>query len=247
MPSKLRAVIAEFIIVVLAQLSGARLAVAQDAPMSYPQMAPIEQYLMDRDAETALARSAAPESISRDASVLVLTRHGYEIAIAGKTGWVCWVGRGWLGMFDHPEYWSPKVRAAECINPPGARSILPYALKRTELVLAGCSKEETIAALKVAIERRELPPLEPGMVSYMMSKSAYLTDYGNHNAPHLMFFQAAKNDADWGANVANSPVVSANYWYIAAEAFPLLKSFPPLTIYLVGGGMWSDGTLAPHM
>ena len=46
---------------------------AQDRPMSYPSMAPIEQYLMtDRNAEIALARSAAPEAISRDATILVL-------------------------------------------------------------------------------------------------------------------------------------------------------------------------------
>ncbi|MGB9433620.1 MAG: hypothetical protein WBQ89_15370 [Candidatus Acidiferrum sp.] len=82
-------------------------------------MAPIEQYLM----EIALARSAAPDAVSHCASVIVLTRPGYETAVEGKNGWVCWVGRGWMGMFDHPEYWNPKVRAAECINPPAARSV----------------------------------------------------------------------------------------------------------------------------
>src|SRR5580692_5957099 len=130
---------------------------AQDAKDPYPTMAPIEQYLMDRDAEIALARSAAPEAISHDASVIVLTRHGYETAVQGKNGWVCWVGRGWLGMFDHPEFWNPKIRAADCLNPPAARSILPYAYKRTELLLAGHSKPEVIAAIKAAIDKKELP------------------------------------------------------------------------------------------
>ena len=41
-------------------LSTARNAQAQDAKNPYPSMAPIEKYLMDRDAEIALARSAAP-------------------------------------------------------------------------------------------------------------------------------------------------------------------------------------------
>ncbi len=113
---------------------------AQDPGQPYPTMAPVEQYLMDRDAEVALARSAAPDAISHDASVIVLTRHGYETAVEGKNGWVCWVGRGWLGMFDNPEFWNPKVRAADCLNPPAARSILPYAYKRTDLLLAGHSK-----------------------------------------------------------------------------------------------------------
>jgi hypothetical protein len=222
-------------------------AAAQDAKEPYPTMAPIEQYLMERDAEIALARSAAPDAISHDASVIVLTRHGYETAVEGKNGWVCWVGRGWMAMFDHPEFWSPKVRAADCLNPPAARSVLPYAYKRAELILAGRSKQEVIAAIKAAIDKKELPPLEPGTVSYMMSKSSYLTDSGGHNMPHVMFFESAKDDAASSVDVANSPVMGVNYWYLSAEAYPQLKSFPPLAVFLVGVDKWSDGTSAPSM
>jgi len=231
----------------LVVLATAYQAMAQDATTAYPNMAPIEQYLMDRTAEIALARSAAPESISRDAEVLVLGRHGYESAVQGKNGWVCMVGRGWMAMFDHPEFWNPKVRAAECINPPAARSVLPYAYKRTELLLAGHSKQEVIAAIKAAIDKKELPALEPGTVSYMMSKDSYLTDYGGHNGPHMMFYETAKDGAAWGANLTNSPVLAVNYWYISAEAYPQLKSFPPLSVFLVGVAKWSDGTPAPSM
>jgi hypothetical protein len=220
---------------------------AQDATTSYPKMAPIEQYLMDRDVEIALARSAAPDDISHDASVIVLTRHGYETAVQGKNGWVCWVGRGWMAMFDHPEFWNPKVRAADCLNPPAARSLLPYAYKRTEFLLASHSKKEVIAAIKAAIDKKELPPLEPGTVSYMMSKGSYLTDSGGHNMPHLMFFQTETDGAAWGANLTNSPVLAVNYWYLSAEAYPQLESFPPLSVFLVGVGKWSDGTPAPSM
>jgi hypothetical protein len=224
-----------------------RPAAAQDAKQPYPTMAPVEQYLMDRDAEIALARSAAPDAISHDASVIVLTRHGYETAVQGKNGWVCWVGRGWMAMFDHPEFWNPKVRAADCLNPPAVRTVLPYAYKRTELLLAGHSKQEVIAEIKAAIDKKELPGLEQGTVSYMMSKSSYLTDNGDHNAPHLMFFQTDKPDAAWGANVTNAPVVSVKYWYLSAEAYPQLKSFPPMAVFLVMVDKWSDGTPAPSM
>ena len=228
-------------------LSTAYEALAQNGTTPYPAMAPIEQYLMDRDAEIALARSAAPDAISHDASVIVLTRHGYETAVQGKNGWVCWVGRGWMAMFDHPEFWNPKVRAADCLNPPAARSVLPYAYKRTELLLAGHSKPEVIAAIKAAIDKKQLPALEEGAVSYMMSKSSYLTDYGDHNGPHLMFFQTDQSGASWGANLTNSPVLSVNYWYISPDAFPQLKTFPPMSIFLVGVGKWSDGTPAAPM
>ena len=164
---------------IMVNLVMANQAMAQDAAAPYPTMAPVEQYLMDRDAEIALARSAAPDAISHDASVIVLTRHGYETAVEGKNGWVCWVGRGWLAMFDNPEFWNPKVRAADCLIPPAARFVLPYAYKRTELLLVGHFKVEVIAAIKAAIDKKELPPREPGTVDYMMSKGSYLTDSGN--------------------------------------------------------------------
>jgi hypothetical protein len=51
----------------------------------YPRMAAIGQYLMEKNAEIQLARSAAPDSISRDATILVLGRQGYETAVEGKT------------------------------------------------------------------------------------------------------------------------------------------------------------------
>ncbi len=238
---------APLIVLGTAYLITAYRATAQEARTPYPKMAPLEQYLMDRDAEIALARSAAPNAISHDASVIVLTRHGYETAVVGKNGWVCWVGRGWMAMFDHPEFWNPKVRAADCLNPPAARSILPYAYKRTELLLSGHSKQEAIAAIKAAIDKEELPHLEPGAVSYMMSKSSYLTDNASHNGPHLMFFESVKDDAAWGANLQTSPIMSVNYWYLSAEAFPQLKSFPPMSVFLVGVDKWSDGTPAPSM
>ena len=231
----------------LAVFGTAHHARAQDATTPYPKMAPIEQYLMDRDAEIALARSAAPDAISHDASVIVLTRHGYETAVEGKNGWVCWVGRGWMAMFDHPEFWNPKVRAADCLNPPAARTVLPYAYKRTELILTGHSKQEVITAIKAAIDKKELPALEQGTISYMMSKSSYLTDSGGHNLPHIMFFQTDKADVAWGANIANAPVMSVNYWYLSAEAYPELKSFPPLAVFLVMVPNWSDGTPASSM
>lgn len=141
-----------------AALIGSQPAAAQDSKQPYPTMAPLEQYLMDRDAEIALARSAAPDAISHDASVIVLTPHGYETAVKGKNGWVCWVGRSWMAMFDHPEFWNPKVRAADCLNAPAARSVLPYAYIRTKLVLAGHSKLEVIAAIQAAINKKNCRP-----------------------------------------------------------------------------------------
>lgn len=100
----------------------------------YSKMAPVDQYLMERNAEILLARSAAPDSISSDATILVLGRQGYETAVRGKNGFVCMVERSWMAAFDSPEYWNPKVRGAECLNRQAARSILPIADLRTRMV-----------------------------------------------------------------------------------------------------------------
>ena len=162
---------------------------AQDTKSPYPSMAPLDQYLIaDRTAEITLARSAAPESISRDAEVMVLGPHGYESAMKGKNGFVCLVWRSWAAGIDDPEFWNPKLRAPVCFNPPAARFNVPITLKRTELVLAGRSKSQMFADISNALDKRELPPLEPAAMCYMLSKQGYQSDRDGHWHPHLMFF-----------------------------------------------------------
>jgi hypothetical protein len=211
---------------------------AQENKTPYPSMAPLDQYLMpDRDAEIALARTGAPEEISRDATVLVMGRRGYETAVEGKNGFVCLVERAWTGApFDNPEFWNPKNRSPICYNPASARSVLPFTKMRTELILAGLSKDQIIEKLKAAKAKNEFPPLEPGGMSYMMSKQAYLTDRGDHNLAHLMFYVPSTDAASWGANASQSPV-------------GLLQQDPiaGITTFIIAAGRWSDGTAAPSM
>jgi len=118
----------------------------------YSKMAPVDQYLMEMNAEILLARSAAPDSISSDATIPVLGRQGYETAVRGKNGFVCMVERSWSAAFDLPEFWNPKVRGAECLNRQAARSIVPIAEMRTRMVMAGHSKAETVSALKAELD-----------------------------------------------------------------------------------------------
>ena len=231
-------------------LSMVHSAMAQDAsspyPRSrYPRMAAIDEYLIaDRDAEIALARSAAPDSISRDATILVLGRQGYETAVQGKNGFVCMVGRAWGAAFDWAEFWNPKVRAADCLNPQAARSILPIAYLRARLVMAGRSKAEIVSAVKAAFAKKELPALEDGAMDYMMSKSSYLTDEGEHNLPHVMFYTRVKDGREWGAGAAGSPVMSSPYWFFTPQEQSQMKGLPPMLVCLVAVANWSDGTSA---
>src|SRR5215470_2806515 len=220
-------------------------AAAQSDP--YPKMSPVDQYLMEKNAEIQLARSAAPDSISRDATVLVLGRQGYETAVEGKSGFVCIVERGWMAAFDWPEFWNLKVRAADCLNPQAARSILPIAFLRSRMVMAGRSKAEILSAIKAAFENRQLQDLESGAMAYMMSKSAYLTDEGEHNAPHVMFYALLKDSEDWGSGAAGSPVMSAPYWFFSSKEPSQMKGLPPILVFLVGVADWSDGTPAARL
>jgi hypothetical protein len=227
-------------------LSAAWPAQAQDAKAPYPSMAPLDQYMMaDRSAEITLARTAAPPSISRDATVMVLGSHGYEIAVEGKNGFVCMVERAWMNPFDSPEFWNPKNRSPICLNPPAARTVLPITLMRTKLVLAGKSKDEVKESVKAAIEKKELPALEAGAMSYMMSKEAYLTDKGGHNMAHLMFYMPL--GTVWGANLVDSSNnVSEPFPGSPLLLAPTYKGNPePMYMFLMGTGVWSDGTAAP--
>ena len=92
-------------------------------PATYAQRAPLDQY-RERSAadEIALARTAAPPSISAEAAVLVLGSRGYEPAVTGKNGFTCFVERSWAAGFADAEFWNPKIRAPNCFNPEATRS-----------------------------------------------------------------------------------------------------------------------------
>jgi len=208
-------------------------AAAQAEKSPYPAMAPLDQYLSaNKDAEIALARSAAPASISGNAEIMVLGRDGYTAAVKGSNGFVCIVERAWASPSDQPGFWNPKMRAPHCFNAAAARSFLPIYLMRTKLALAGKSKAEIVQATTAALDKKQLPALEPGAMVYMMSKQQYLNDTDKAWHPHLMFFASGDVDKSWGANLPASPIMAAN------------DPEERVTIFMVLVGKWSDGTPA---
>jgi hypothetical protein len=207
---------------------------ADTAQTPYPVMAPVDQYLMpDEGSEIALARSAAPKSISDGAEVLVLGRDGYKTAVKGENGFVCMVERSWTAPSDDPDFWNPKIRSPICFNAPAVRSYLPITLMKTQLILAGKSKEEMFKAIESALDKKELPPLEAGAMCYMMSKQQYLNDDGKSWHPHVMFYVAGDVASSWGANLPGSPMIAVN----DPEA--------RVTTFMVVLHHWSDGTPGP--
>jgi hypothetical protein len=101
------------------------------------------------------------------------------------------------------------------------------------MVLAGQSKDQVMEGIKI-FAQKDLPALEPGALTYMLSKDAYLTDHGDHNMAHLMFYAPVVNGAVWGADLPKSPVMLNPQF--AHEG---------IDVFMVLTGMWSDGTLAP--
>jgi len=207
---------------------------AQPAKAPYPVMAPLDRYLIpDESAEIALARSAAPVSVSAQAEVMVLRRNGYATAVKGANGFVCIVERSWGKPTDDPEFWNPKILAPHCFNLQAASTFLPIFLMKTELVLAGKSKAQILAATTSALEKNLLPAPAPGAMCYMMAKQQYLGDAGMHWHPHLMFFVSGDVAKSWGANLPGSPVIAAN------------DPEERVTIFMVLANTWSDGTPGP--
>jgi hypothetical protein len=218
-------------IALLVVVSAAWQVLAADAKTTYPSMAPLEQYLIaDPNAEMTLARSAAPESISRDAEVMVMGRRGYETAVKGKNGFVCLVERSWTAGIDDPDFWNPKLRAPICFNPAASRTYLPFTIKKTEWILSGKSKAQMFESVKAGLDKGELPAQAPGAMCYMMSRQQYLSDQVAHWHPHLMFFVPQMEAAAWGADLPGSPIMAGP------------DPEDRLTVFLVPVGKWSDGT-----
>ena len=208
---------------------------AQDRKVAYPAMAPVAQYRISvRDEEIALARTAAPPSISKDAEVLVLGERGYETAVKGTNGFVCFVERSWDAGFDDPQFWNPKLRAPNCFNSPAARTVLPQYLKRTEWALAGVSRQDMQTKARSAIAGHEFTSPEAGSFSFMLSKDGYVSDDAvGPWLPHVMFFVPHGQAAVWAAGLEGSPVIGKD----GSDIEPTVL-FGPVR-------RWSDGSPAP--
>jgi hypothetical protein len=202
-------------------------------------MAPLSHYLMNARAEAALARSAAPSSISQHATIMVLEPHGYVATQKGQNGFVCIVERGWMQPFGAPNFWSAAMRAPTCYNAAAARTVLAYTFERTKMALAGATKSQIHQRIVAAIAAQDLPTPAPSAMAYMMSKSQYLNDDAKAWYSHVMIFarpaDGASAGASWGADRHGSPIV-----FDARDKMP-----EPWTCFFIPVSNWSDGTRAP--
>jgi len=208
---------------------------ATDSPDNPTSMAPVAQYMMDKTAEIALARSAAPKEISDNATIMTLGKDGYETTVKGGNGFTCLVFRSWGNDFDAPDFWDPRDLTPQCWNA-AAVSWLPEFVERTKWVLAGVSKDEMVARTKQAWASHEYSLPRTGSVAYMMSKDQCIHAPPPCNwYPHIMWFLATADPRQqWGQDLHGVPVYSG------------VSKTDPVTTLMVVVPKWSDGTAGPY-
>src|SRR5215212_9489028 len=175
---------------------------------NYP---PIDRYLMPRDAEVALARSAAPPNVSDRATIKVLTSSGFTVAQEGDNGNVCMVMRG----FSAPSYtpaqfrdlvYDPTVRAPICFTAGAARTAMPFYEMRTTLAIEGKDPDRIAAAVKAAYATGTLPRRDAVTFAYMWSAHQHLGSGIDAWHPHVMIFAPYYENAMVGGNAFGSPL-----------------------------------------
>lgn len=147
----------------------------------------IEHYLMDEGYEIALARSAAPASVSQGATVMVLGSTGYRTAVQGSNGVVCLVIRPFGGPTFIREHFDPAYQVPECFDAEAAEVVLPVQLLRAELAAKGLTPAAIRDRVREAFRTGQLRRTERVSFSYMLSNAMRYRRERPGN-PHIMVY-----------------------------------------------------------
>lgn len=180
-----------------------------------PHYPPLRDYLMPRDSEIALARTAAPENVSSHATIKVLTASGFESVYTGDNGFVCVVMRGWSAPTYTPVkfrdfVYDATLRAPICFDAVAAKSVLPYYELRSALGMSGKNPDQIADGVQAAYKTGKLPKREPLSFAYMFSPMQMLGQGIGRWHPHVMVFAPFYSNAMLGDNdrMTASPRVS---------------------------------------
>ena len=176
-----------------------------------PKYPPLSEYMMPPDAETALARSAAPANISDRATIKVLTMSGYQVVREGGNGFVCMVMRGWTAPTYTPTQfrdlvYDPKVHAPICFNPAASRTVMPYYELRSKLPMEGKAPEQIAEGVQAAYAKGVLPKRDQVSFAYMWSADQHLAPGIGHWHPHMMVFSPYYENSMLGGNDFGPPL-----------------------------------------
>jgi len=175
------------------------------AGQALAQYPPFREYMMQREAEIALARSAAPANISDHATIKVLTASGYEVVHQGNNGFVCIVMRGWAAPTYTPvEFrnlvYDATVRAPICFDPAASRTVMPYYELRTKLGMEGKTPDQIAEGLQAAYVTGKLPKRDSVSFAYMWSADQNLAPGIGAWHPHMMIFAPYYENSMLGRN-----------------------------------------------
>ena len=189
--------------------------------------------LADRQAEIALATTAAPASISAHAAVYVLTEDGFEEARPGTNGFACLVARAFNGSLSDIASWSDKrILAPHCLNALAAGSVLPEMRMRAALFMKGVDPLRIVERIRAAYAGGKLSAPAAGSLAYMLSPKQHLSDESGPWMPHLMFYFPGTPDASaWGAGNEDSPVIDGG-----------VDESTGTRVLMIPTARWSDGT-----
>jgi hypothetical protein len=176
-----------------------------------PKYPPLSEYMMARDAEIALAKSAAPDNISSHATIKVLTASGFQAVHNGDNGFVCMVMRGWSApMYTPAQFrdlvYDAKVRAPICFNPDASRTVLPYYELRSKFGMEGRTLDQMAEGVQAAYAKGELPKRDSVSFAYMWSADQNLASGIGHWHPHMMVFAPYYDNSMLGNNEFSSPL-----------------------------------------
>jgi hypothetical protein len=195
----MRKIMAALVLVILSM----QVATVLGQPAKYP---PLSEYMMPQDAEVALAKSAAPQNISDQATIRVLTTSGYQVVHQGDNGFVCMVMRGFTGAptFAPAQLrmlinYDPKTRAPICFDPNAVKTVLPYYDLRTKLGLEGKTPDQITEAVRAAYDHGKIPKRAGVSFAYMWSADQILGPSG-HWHPHMMVFAPNYENSMLGNN-----------------------------------------------
>ena len=193
-------------LILLSALAGLGDARLHAQGLTYP---PFREYSMARDAELELIKTAAPPSITKRATLKVLTPNGYQVAHQGENGFTCVVMRGWSAPTYTPEQfvgltYEAAIRAPICFDPTASRTVLPYYELRSKLGMEGKTPAEISDGVARAYANGTLPRREGVSFAYMWSADQHLGQGIGHWRPHVMVFAPYYTNGMVGGNAFGS-------------------------------------------
>lgn len=137
--------------------------------------------LLDLQREVALAESAAPEAISKNANIFVLKRGGFVRHRTGSNGFTCFVARTVPAELEPICYQDVE----------GAHMLVDREFAEQKLREGGLTESQVNAEIGASYRRGELRPPQNFGLAYMLSPCNRIVKSDGKigiEPPHLMFY-----------------------------------------------------------